>query len=326
MEKNERIVYINSDLYPGGQFIPESEAKLSIWDVGYTYGYSVYDWARTFKGKPWQLKEHITRFYRSCKACGLALSMDPEELERVSAEVCSHNEHLLRKDKGEDYSIIIEATPGEYGWEHGRCPPPPEGKGGPTMIVKNKPIDVKLQALRCKKGIHLITPSTRQAPPLVREPKIKTYSRFSQVFAIREAKLVAPDCEPLMLDIYGNLAETQGANIFLVYNGVLMTPTTRNILEGISRSNVIYLSKRLNILVVERDLQPFHLYNAEEAFISTTPYNILPVSRYNGILIGSEVPGVLTKRLTETWSKWVDYDITYLSYLSVEEKNKPSIS
>lgn len=316
----ERVVYINSDLYPGGKFVLDSEARLSIWDVGYTYGYNVYDSARTIKGKPWQLKEHIARFYRCCKACRLEPGITPEELERISTEVCSRNEHLLNKSRGEDYAIMFEATPGEYGFFHGRPLPAPEGKGRPTLIVKNQPI--WSQAIYSIKGVHLVTPSSRQIPPHVRDPKIKTYSRMSQVFAIHEAQLVDPESWPLMLNIHGNLTETHWTNIFLVYDGVMMTPTTCEVLEGISRSNVIYLAKQLGIPVVERDLQPFHLYNAEEAFVSTTPYCILPISRYNCVSVGKEVPGPITKRLTEAWSKWVDHDITCLSYLSEEEKTK----
>lgn len=319
----ERVVYINSDLYLGGQFIPESEARLYIWDLGYTYGYNVYDVARTIKGKPWQLKEHLARFYRSCKACRLDPKMSSKELERVCEEVCSRNEHLIRKDKGEDFCIWIEATPGEYWFEHGRSGSPTEGKGRPTVIVKNSQIDIGWQLLRYREGLHLVSPPTTQAPPNVRDPKIKTYSRINQSFAVYESKLEGPECWPLMLDIYGNLTETQGANFFLIYGGVIMTPTTRNILEGVSRSNVIHLAKQLKIPVIERDLQPFHLYNAKEAFISTTPYCIVPISLFNGVSIGSEeIPGPVTRRLIDAWSEWVNHDITCLSYLDAEERSK----
>jgi len=323
MKEVERpLIYVDSDLYPGGQFVSDSEARISVWDLGFTWGYNVYDVSRTFKGKPWQLKEHILRLYRGCKACRFDPGMTPEDLERVAIEVCSRNENLLRKDKGEDYRIWIEITPGEYGFLHGRPLPAPKGRGKPTVIVKNILIDPKLQALRHKIGLHLVTPSVRQAPPFVRDPKIKTYGRLNHILALHEARLVDPESWPLMLDAYGNLAETHIANVFLVYDGILMTPTTRNILEGISRSNVIYLARQLNIPVVEGDLQPFHLCNAEEAFVTSVSTCIMPVSRYNGIPIGKELPGPITKRLVEAWSKWVDYDITCLAYLSEEERAK----
>ena len=97
------LIYIKSDLYPEGEFLSDSEARLSVWDVGFTNGYTVYDWTRTFKGKPWQLKEHLRRLYRGCKYARLDLQMSKEELERICIELCSRNEHLLRLEEGEEF-------------------------------------------------------------------------------------------------------------------------------------------------------------------------------------------------------------------------------
>jgi len=314
MKTQSLKLYIRSDLFPGGQFVSDSEARLSIWDVGYTYGYSVYDVARTVKGMPWQIEEHIERFYKSCKMCRLDPRLTPKELLKICDDVCSRNRHLLNTSKGEDFFIWIDATPGEYWYEHARSVSPPKGKGRPTIIVKNSPVDVEWVASKQKTGVHLCTPSNRQAPPNVREPKVKTYSRMSQILAINQAKLVDPDCSPIMLDIWGNLAETHGGNLFLVYEGKLLTPSTNNILEGISRKNVLRLAKQLGIEVIERDLQQFHLCNAEEAFISTTPYFVLPVGKYDGVPVGNGVPGKITRLIAEAWTKWIDYDVTGLTY------------
>lgn len=321
-EINEKsVIFISSDLYPGGEFVPYEEARLSVWDLGFRHGFSVYDAGRTFRGKPFQLEKHVTRFLRSCKACRLDLGMNREEVEQICLEVCSRNEPLLRKDEGEEYSFWIEATPGEYGM-YGRPLPAPEGKGNPTFMVRNGLKDMKEIARSYKTGVNLVTPSTRHVPPMVMDPKIKTHSRHFQASAIYEAHLVDPMAMPLFLDVYGNLAETHVSNIFLVYDGVLMTPTTRNILEGIGRAQVIKIAKQLNLPVIERDLQPFHLYNADEAFISSSGRFISSVSRYNGVPIGKEVPGPMAKRLLDAFSKWVDYDITGLSFLSAEERAK----
>lgn len=321
-EINEKSVsFIRSDLYPGGEFVPQEEARLSLWDLGFRHGFCVYEAPRAFRGKPWQLKEHLTRFMRSCKACNLEIGMDQNEVERICVEVCSLNEHLLVKAEGEDFGICIEATPGEYGM-YGRPLPAPAGRGKPTFIVRNSLIDMKVIARIYLKGIHLVTPSTRAIPPMVMDPKIKTRSRHFQASAIYEAGLMDPSALPLLLDVYGNLAETTYTNILLVYDGVLMTPATCNVLEGINRANAIYLAKQLNLPVIERDLQPFHLYNADEAFISSTSRFISPVSHYNAVKIGKEMPGPITKRLLGGFCKWANYDITGLSFLSKEEKAK----
>lgn len=321
-EFNEKaLVFISSDLYPEGDLIPLKDARLSIWDLGFRHGFAVYDAGRTINGRPWQLKEHMNRFFRTCKFCGLDIGKSHEELERIVAEVCSRNDSLLKKHEGEDQSFWIEATPGEYG-VYGLPLPAPESKGQPTLIVRTGLIDMKVIARSYKTGISLVTPSTRHVPPMVIDPKIKTHSRHFQAFGLREAQLVNSEAQPLFLDIYGNLTETHIANVFLVYDGVLMTPTTRNILEGVSRSNVIKLAKQLGITLIERDLQPFHLYNADEAFISGSSRFITSVNSYDGGHVGKEIPGPITKTLLEAFNKWANYDVTGISFLSLQERTE----
>ena len=96
----------------------------------------------------------------------------------------------------------------------------------------------------------------------------------------------------LMVDENGNLTEAIGGNVWLVSDEQLITPTDRNILRGQTRANVMTLAKKLDIPVVEKDLQPWHLYNCDEAFHSSTyPGPLMPIGRFNGVLIGKEVPG-----------------------------------
>jgi branched-chain amino acid aminotransferase len=135
-----------------------------------------------------------------------------------------------------------------------------------------------------------------------------------------EARLVDPSAIALMLDEQGNLTEAVGGNVWLVQDGVLMTPTDRNILRGQTRNNAMNLAKKLNIPVVEKDLQPWHLYNCDEAFLSSTyPGPMQPISRFNGIPIGMELPDGIIRRLADAWSDWVGMDITGLNRLNAEE-------
>jgi branched-subunit amino acid aminotransferase/4-amino-4-deoxychorismate lyase len=100
-----------------------------------------------------------------------------------------------------------------------------------------------------------------------------------------------------------------------------MTPTDRNILRGQNRNNVMSLAEKLNIPVVVQDLQPWHLYNCDEAFLSTTyPGPLQPIGKFNSILIGKELPGPLTKRIAKAYGDWVGVDVTGQFRLSKEEK------
>ena len=84
----------------------------------------------------------------------------------------------------------------------------------------------------------------------------------------------------------GNVAENKGGNFFVVADGRVLTPTTRNVLAGISRSTVLELCAELGIPAEEKDLQPYDVYTADEAFFTSTPYCIMPATRFNGLSIG----------------------------------------
>ena len=127
--------------------------------------------------------------------------------------------------------------------------------------------------------------------------------------ADREVRAIDPDAVPLLLDLDGNLTETSGANFMVVRGGVIHSPTTRNILPGVSRMTVMETAARLGIPFSEGDLQLYHAISADEAFITTTPICICPVTRINHISIGSGRPGPVYERLLAAWSAEVGVDI-----------------
>lgn len=86
-----------------------------------------------------------------------------------------------------------------------------------------------------------------------------------------EVKLVDPLAQGVILDIDGNIAENKGGNFFIYSDGVLITPQTNNALAGISRATIFELAITLNIPVQERNLQPYDVYTADEAFFTSTP-------------------------------------------------------
>jgi len=316
--ESKRVVYMKSDLYPEGEFVPELDARLTIFDRGFSIGDSAYEYARTYKHNPFQVMEHMNRMFSSLKVMRINPGLDKEKFCALCEELTVRNISLL-KDY-EEYNIVWEVTRGEWGW-HGRRTPAPEGIGNPTVIIKNNLNDQKLCAYSFSAGLHVVTPAGRHVNPQSWDPKIKTYSRLNYVLADFEARLIDPNATALMLDDHGNLSEAIGANVWLVQEGVLMTPTDRNILRGQSRNNVLHLAKKLNIPFEIRDLQPWHLYNCEEAFLSTTcPGPLQPIGRFNGILIGNELPGPVTSRLVDAWSEWVGIDISGMNRLSREEK------
>jgi branched-chain amino acid aminotransferase len=129
--------------------------------------------------------------------------------------------------------------------------------------------------------------------------------------ADQEAQLVDSGASALLLDLDGNVTETSGANLFLVDDGTLVSPTTRNTLPGVSRATVFELAHQVGMRVAERDIQVHSVINAEEAFTTSTSYCMLPVTKLNGIRIGSGLPGPNFQRLLRAWSARVGVDIEH---------------
>ena len=111
-----------------------------------------------------------------------------------------------------------------------------------------------------------------------------------------------------MLDHQGNLTEGTGWNFFIVYRGELLTASERNILQGVSRMTTIELARGLGLTVKEQDLQSYHAVTADEAFITSTGMCVMPVTRFNGQLVGDGKPGKLTLDLMNRWKEHVNFD------------------
>ncbi len=295
----EPLVFLN------GRMIPASQAHLAISDAGFVQGATVTEMTRTFHKQLWRLGDHLDRLFRSLKYTRMDVGMTREQLASVSRELAEHNARLLH-DKGE-LGLIHFVTPGEY--------PTYAGSSGqaarttPTLCIHTFPLPFHLWARKMTAGAHLVTPSIRQVPPQCCDPKIKYRSRMHYYLAGHEARLVDPEASALLLDLDGNVTETNAANILIVEKGALVSPTTRNILPGISRATVMELAGNLGLSFAERDIQVYNVMNAEEAFLTSTPFCMLPATRINGTPIGDGRPGPLFRRLLAAWSALVGVDI-----------------
>jgi branched-chain amino acid aminotransferase len=195
-------------------------------------------------------------------------------------------------------------------------------RGRATTIVTFVPLPFKAYAKFFKIGTHLAVPSIRHVPPQCMDPKIKYDSRLFMHMADREVRRAYPDSRTLLLDVDGNIAELTDATFFMVKNQTVITPSTRNVLTGVSRQVVLELCEKLGIPVLESDIQLYDAYTADEAFQSGTSYRMLPVSRINGRRLWKNIPGPITRRLLNAYSEEFGLDIEeqYLSHLSLEEK------
>ena len=126
---------------------------------------------------------------------------------------------------------------------------------------------------------------------------------------IEASQFKGKDNWAMLMDTDGFIAEGTGDNVFIVKDGVVITPEGRNILRGISRQYVFTLCKELGLECIEKNFGPYDFLMADEAFVTATPFCILPVMRFNGQNIGNGKYGQITKALLEQWSKNVGVDI-----------------
>jgi branched-chain amino acid aminotransferase len=150
---------------------------------------------------------------------------------------------------------------------------------------------------------------SRMVPSQSLDPRIKNRSRLPYTLAEMEAKLVDPMAQSVILDTNGHVAENKGGNIFAVRKGVLRTPSSVNSLAGVSRATALELAQKLGIPTEETVLQPYDLATADEVFFTSTPYCIMPATKFNGLQVGDGTVGPITKRLLAAWSDLVGLDI-----------------
>lgn len=305
---NERVVYLN------GSFVAESEAKVSVLDSGFNAGDGVYDVTRTFGHKPFKLREHTERLFRSLYYTRIDCSLSLEEMEKTTLEVLERNRHLL--EKNDDYALWQVVSRGVRSAVGNRV------SGKATVAIYCVTVNFKEFARHYIEGAILVIPSTRRIPPQCLESKAKITNKMNHNIAGFEAKQVDPRAIPLMLDIDGNISESSAHNFFLVAKGTLCTPTNKNVLGGITRETIFSLAREQGIEVMEGEFTPYDLYNADEAFLASTSPTIVPVRNVNGVKIGKGVPGPVTLRLIKGWNKMVNVDIVgqALSHLDRQER------
>lgn len=291
----DRLVYIN------GEYYPEAEAKISVFDSAVMLGDCVTESTRTFNHVPFRLRDHVDRLYKSLKVCRFDCGLSPDDMECLTLEVMERN---LPAYEGMDLWIVHNISRGAY---------PPTGdqstKRTATIIIHTAPMDLRYWAPFYVVGCHAVTPPSRMVPAQSLDAKIKNRSRLAYTLAELECKLVDPMAQGLLLDLDGYLAENKGGNFFLVQEGVLKTPRTLHALNGITRQTTLEIARNLGIPTLETDLQPYDVYTADEAFFTSTPYCIMPATRFNGLPVGQGLVGPITQRLLQGWSDLVGLDI-----------------
>lgn len=299
--KTQRVVYMNGD------FVPEAEARVSIYDSALMFGDMVFEMTRSFNSRQFKLRDHLERLYAGLKILRIPLDVDMDGLESICLATCERNAAAFAPD--DEHRLMINVSRGPlsiytsvFGGQHPGC----------TLTVADFPLRWTVRGMGAlfDSGINAVIPSQRAIPSSLLDAKIKNRSRLHyQMANIEVAGYSGDNNWALLLDPDGFVAEGTGDNFFIVKGDEVITPEGRNILRGVSRAYVIELAASLGLKPCERNIEPYDVYTADEAFMTGTPFCMLPVTSLNGVAIGSGQVGQISRRLIDAWGAAVGVDI-----------------
>jgi branched-chain amino acid aminotransferase len=282
-----------SDLlvYVDGKYYPSSEAKISVFDHGFLYGDGVFEGIRAYNGIVFKLKEHIDRLYYSAHAIMLDIPLTKDEMIKAVLET-------LRVNNLRDAYIRLVVTRGvgDLGLDPRKC-------SKPSIIIIATPMLKLYDEEKRRKGISMIVSWVRRDPVDATSHEIKSLNYLNSILAKIEANNVGAD-EALILDVNGYICEATGENIFIVKDGKLYTPPrSSGALPGITADVIKRIAVKLGYEVVERNLTVTELYSADEAFLTGTGAEIMPIREVNKRRIGEGRMGPITERILEEFMR-----------------------
>ena len=294
---NEPIAHLN------GQTVPISQAVLSVFDLGVVAGAAVSEMVRTFRHQLFCLNEHLDRLEHSLDLLKMSCPLSRSELKAVCIEVARTNAAIL--DQTADLGLIVFVTTGQNVTYLGRSA---SKSNRPTVCVHTFPIQFDLYSEVYDRGLHLVIPAVKSMPDSVLPTAAKHRNRLHWHLADQHAKAIAADGNALLTDDEGFLTETAAGNLFVVEGKTILTPE-QHILPGISRDQTVELAAQLGITVGHTRLTIEDLEKADEAFISSTPTCLVPVTRFQNHPVGNGQPGELFRKLMEQWNQRVGLDV-----------------
>ena len=294
-------------IWMNGKFVRESEAKISIYDSALMFGDMVFEMTRSFNKVQFKLREHLERLYVGIKILQIPLKMEINEMEDAVYETIEKNDSVF--DDDDEHRIMIDVSRGLLGIYQGI-----EGvHKGENVIIADFPLrwTVNGMGVLFDIGINAVITSQRAIPANLMDPKIKNRSRLFYLMAnIEASNFKGKNNWALLLDTDGFIAEGTGDNFFIIKDGTIITPEGRNILRGVSRDYVLNeLCPQLKLPIIEKNIEPYDVYTADEAFMTGTPFCMLPVTSLNSVLIKDGKVGPIFTSIIKKWSKNKKVDI-----------------
>ena len=300
--------------YLNGHYIPADELSLPVFDAGFVQGATITEQVRTFAGNIFCLDAHLQRLARGLEITGIDPGITISELAAVAESLVRKNHALLQQ--GDDLGLSIFITPGPYST---LLPTQPTrgNKGEKNFSRQGRRPEVSSQATVClhtyllpfhlwdkkyRVGESLVVSDVRQIPSECWPPELKCRSRMHYFLADKQAQARDPQDKALLRNLQGNITETSTANIVLYFrDSGLVSPPREEVLAGISLRALQQIAHDQSIPFVFKELTPRDVLSADEAFLTSTPYCLLPIVRLDRKPIGTGEPGLMYTHLLASW-------------------------
>ena len=273
-----------------GEYMPFSELRIPVTDMGFQLADMCYDAVHVWKGRFFRLDDHLARFQTGLQKRRYdTLGYDIEAI----ADVCNG---CVARLGAEDAFVMLIATRGT-----------PMGANKDLRSCQNRliawalPLHTIVSDEEMENGCDIVIADTMRIPPEAVDPTVKNFGRMDFVGALFEAYDRKADYA-VLLDAEGCVTEGRGWNIFALRQGALLSPDD-GVLEGITRKTVLELSADLNIDGRLARITADELRGADEVFLTSTAGGIMPVKSIDKKIVGDGAPGPVTQRLTELYWK-----------------------
>ena len=270
VDQDRLVTYLN------GEIIPHRQAVAALQEKNVPPESGIYDTERTFNGQLFKLGAHLERLYRGLKLAQIDPGITRTEIEVITQDILEANRPLLGP---RDEFIVTQVVSTS-----------PINASEVNVVVHCQLLDFTAFARSYVQGVRVITPVTYGVP---RQDN---------------AQDGAQQILTLMTSTEGSITECTGANFMFVRGGRIKLPDRHNVLPGVSMQTVLDLADSQAIAVDEDDYATADVYESDEAFVSSTRYCMLPVATLNGLSLGEELPGPLTRRLLDAWRNMIGVD------------------
>jgi branched-chain amino acid aminotransferase len=277
-----------------GKITDQANAVVSVFDHGFLYGEGVYETLRTYSGQPFLFDRHMRRLRKSASMLSLSVPAANEEIDRRFRETMKAA-GLGTQGREAYLRILVTRGVGELTYDPAAC-------GDPTIVIIAKPhADPPVDAF--ERGVMVALVDIVRNHPGSVNPLIKSNNLLNNALAMQEA-FRRGAFEGVMRNYRGELAECTTANLFVVKDGEALTPPLdAGLLAGITREYLFEVGRDTGIAVREQTLRDADLLGADEAFLTSTTRELVPIVRVDNHTIGEGVPGPVTKGLLQAFRR-----------------------